>query len=147
VVGLEVAVGFLIGWFARKAGRAGKRLDGMADEVSDALLDKLHDVVMGKLGGDSALAQLEAEVAETGEAGTRTQTRVRLALEEAAEQDKAFAADLDGALATLRTGDHGIAIGGNVQSETGGVSIVMTGGSVSMVPPDPSGPGGQSPRR
>src|SRR5882672_9154697 len=104
----------------------------MADEVMDAGLGKLHEVVTAKLGGDSALAQLEAEVAETGEAGTRTQTRVRLALEEAAEQDKAFAADLEGALVTLRTGNQGIAIGGNVQSETGGVSIVMTGGSVSV---------------
>jgi hypothetical protein len=147
VTGLEVAVGFLIAWFARKAGKAWKRIDGMADEAMDAGLDKLHDVVMSKLGGDSALRQLEAEATSTGEAGTRTQARVRLALEEAAEQDPTFAADLEAALTKLHVsaGDHGVAIGRDVRSDSG-VSIVMTGGSVTMERPDPSGPGGRSPR-
>lgn len=139
MTGLEVAVGFLVAWFARKAGRAGKRLDGMADEVMDAQLDRLHDVVVRKLGDDSALKQLESEATTTGEAGTRTQARVRLALEEAAEQDKAFAADLEAAVAKLQTGDHGIAIGRDVRADSG-ISIIMTGGSVSVDRPDPSGP-------
>jgi hypothetical protein len=145
VPGLELAVVFLIAWFARKAGRAGKRLDSMADEVMDAGLGKLHDVIVAKLGGDSAVKQLETEVAETGEAGTRTQTRVRLALEEAAEQDKAFAADLQSALATLRTGDHSIAVGRDVRADSGMV-IMAPGGQVSVAPPNPPRPGGRSPR-
>jgi hypothetical protein len=145
IPGLEVAVGLLIAWFARKAGRAWKRVDGMTDEAMDAGLDKLHDVVIAKLGGDSAINQLETEVAETGEAGTRTQTRVRLALEEAVEQDKAFAADLESALATLRTGDHSIAVGRDVRADSG-IVIMQTGGTVSLERPDPPGPAGQSPR-
>jgi hypothetical protein len=140
VTGLEVAVGFLVAWFVRKAGHAAKRLDAMADEVMDAQLDRLHEVVIGKLGNDSALEQLQLEAATTGEVGTRTQARVRLALEEAAEQDKTFAADLEAVLAKLRPGDHSIKVAGGVHSETGGVSVIMTGGSLSMDRPDPQGP-------
>lgn len=135
VTGLEVAVGFLVAWFARKAG---KRLDGMADEVMDAQLDRLHAVVMRKLGGDSALKQLESEAVDAGEVGTRTQARVRLALEEAVEQDPAFAADLEAVL-NLQAGRHGIAVGRDVRADSG-VSIIMTGGTVSVDRPDPSGP-------
>ena len=139
-MGLEVAVGFLIAWFARKAGRAARRLDGMAD----AAVDRLCDVVTAKLGGDSALRQLAAEAAATGDAATRTQDRVRLALEDAAEQDPTFAADLKDTMAPLQAG---VTIGRDVRADHG-VAIVMTGGSVSVGErPGPSGPGGQSPRR
>jgi hypothetical protein len=146
MTGLEVVVGFLVAWFARKAGRVGKRIDSMADEVLDAGLDKLHDVVIAKLGGDSALAKLATEVAETGEAGTRTQARVRLALEEAAEEDHAFATALESTLATLQgsgaaAGHHGVAITGGVNADYGGIAIGgVTGGSVSVERPDPTGP-------
>jgi hypothetical protein len=143
VTGIEVAVGFLVAWFARKAGRAGKRIDGMADEMLDAGLDRLHDVVTAKLGGDSALNVLEAEVVESGEISAGTQEKVRLALTKAADQDPTFAGDLEGALATLQPG--GIAIGRDVRADSG-VSIVMTGGTVNMAPPDPRGPAGSSPR-
>lgn len=146
-MGFEVAVGFLIAWFARKAGRAVKRLDGVADKVMDVGLDRLHNVVTAKLGGDSALKQLAAEAGATGEAGTRTQARVRLALEDAVEQDLTFAKDLKDAMSTLQAGEHGVVIGGDVRADSG-IAIVMTGGSVSIGErPDPSGPGGQSPRR
>ncbi|HEV2779513.1 MAG TPA: hypothetical protein VGX25_08940 [Actinophytocola sp.] len=147
VTGLEVAVGFLIAWFARKAGKAWKRIDGLTDDAMDAGLDKLHDVVMSKLAGDSALQQLEAEATSTGEAGTRTQARVRLALEEAAEQDPTFAADLEAALTTLQVsaGHHGVAIGRDVRADSG-IAIVAPGGTVSVGRPDPPEPGGRSPR-
>jgi hypothetical protein len=144
VVGLEVAVGFLIAWFARKAGRAVKRLDGVGDALVDAGADRLYEVVTAKLGEDSALKQLAVEAAATGDAATRTQDRVRLALEDAAEQDPAFAADLKDAMAPLQAG---VTIGRDVRADNG-VAIVMTGGSVSFGErPDPSGPDGQSPRR
>lgn len=150
MTGLEVAVGFLIAWFARKAGRVGKRIDGLTDEMLDAGLDRLHDLVSGKLGADPALKQLEAEAWASGDARTRTRDRVRLALEEATERDPAFATDLVGVLEKLRSspaaGARGVAIGGDVRADGGGVAIVMTGGSVNVAPPDPFGPGGQSPR-
>jgi hypothetical protein len=144
-VGLEVAVGFLIAWFARKAGRAVRRLDGTADAVVDAGADRLYEVVTAKLGDDSALKQLAIEAAATGDAAPRTQDRVRLALEDAAEQDPAFAADLQNAMAPLQAGHHGAVIGGDVR---GGIVIGNVSGSVSFGErPDPSEPGGQSPRR
>jgi hypothetical protein len=127
VSGIEVAVGFLIAWFARKAGRAGRKLDGMADEAIDAGLDKLGNLVTHKLGDDTALRQLEAEVV-AGEVATRTETRVRLALEEAAEQDATFGADLDAAVAGLQP-TIGVAVAGDVRADRGSVDTV-TGGQV-----------------
>lgn len=134
-MGLEVAVGFLISWFARKAGRAWKRIDG----VLDTQVDRLCEAIIAKLGGDPALKQLEAEATKTGDAVARTQERVRLALEEAAEQDPTFAADLKAAL-----GATTIATAGDVHAP-GGIAIGnMTGGSVTVTP-HPFDQGGQSP--
>jgi hypothetical protein len=141
-MGLEVAVGFLIAWFARKAGRAWKRVDGITDDVLDAQLDRLCKPIIAKLGGDSALRQLEAEAGQTGDAVPRTRERAKLALEEAAEQDPAFAADLRAALASAPT----VAISGDVRAD-GGIAIGnMTGGSVTMTP-RPFGQGGPSHHR
>jgi hypothetical protein len=151
MVGLEVVVGFLVAWFARKAGRVGRRLDGMADEVLDAGLARLHEVVASKLSGEPALEKLAAEAGESGEAGPRSEARVRLALEDAVEEDPAFAAELDAAVARVReaggvvgatTGDHGVAVTGGVHADRGGVAIGgVTGGSVAVESrQDPSGP-------
>jgi hypothetical protein len=141
VSGLEVAVGFLIAWFARKAGRAWQKIDGVADEVLDAQLDRLCKPIIAKLGGDAALKQLEAEASQTGDALARTQERVRLALEDAAEQDPAFAAELKAALAGTT-----IATTRDVHAP-GGIAIGnMTGGTVTVTP-HPFDPGGPSPRR
>jgi hypothetical protein len=141
-MGLEVAVGFLIAWFARKAGRAWKRVDGITDEVLDAQLDRLCEPIIAKLGGDSALRQLEAEASQTGDAVPRTRERAKLALEEAAEQDSAFAADLKASLASAPT----VAISGDVRAD-GGIAIGnMTGGSVTMTP-HPFVQGGRSHHR
>ncbi len=135
---IEVAVGVLVAWFARKAGKVGKRLDGLTDEVIDASAAKLHDLVMAKLGGDQAVAKLAAEAASTGEASARTQDRVRLALEDAVEEDPAFASALRAAVPALSTGTQGVAIGGNVAADRGGVAIGgITGGSVTVHPHQP----------
>jgi hypothetical protein len=137
VSGIEVAVGFLIAWFARKAGRAGKKIDGMADEAMDAGLDRLGDLVTRKLGNDTALKQLEAE-ATSGDVATRTQTRVQLALEEAAEKDTTFATGLNAAVATLQP-TIGVAIAGDVRAEHSSIGVV-TGGTVTVNPQGPARP-------
>lgn len=114
VIGIEIAVGFLIAWVVRKAGRVGRRVDTEVDQVLDAGLDRLHDLVVAKLGGDPALEKLQSEAGESGEVGARTQARVRLALEEAAEQDLAFAAEFEAAVAQVQAaqrGDGGAAAG------------------------------------
>jgi hypothetical protein len=107
VIGFEVAVGFLIAWVVRKMGRVGRRVDTEVDQVLDAGLDRLHDVVAAKLGGDPALEKLRSEAGESGEVGPRTQARVRLALEEAVEQDPAFAAEFEAAVAQVQAAQQG----------------------------------------
>lgn len=99
MVGVEIVIGALIAWAVGKARRAGKALDGIADEVVDAGAAKVRDVVLAKLGDDSAVQKLAAEAAETGEVSPRTRKRVALALEEAANEDEQFAAALESALA------------------------------------------------
>lgn len=62
-----VAAGYVIAWAVRKARRVGGRLDSEVDEVIDAGLDRLHEVVAAKLNGYPVLAELveEAEAAGT----------------------------------------------------------------------------------
>ncbi|MGW3998380.1 hypothetical protein [Amycolatopsis sp. NPDC004772] len=141
MTGLEVAVGWLIAWAVRKAGRVGKRVDAEVDRAVDAGLDRLHDLVAAKLGDDPALAKLRDEAAKTGEVGTRTQARVRLALEDAVEQDPDFTAAIEQAVAGLEStaGSHAVVVHGDVRADHGGISIGgVTGGQVTLG--DPRGP-------
>jgi len=150
VSGVEVVVGFLIAWLVRRAKHVGERIDGKIDATLDEGLDKLHDVVARKLGKDPALAVLEDEIAEAGEATTRTQARVRLALEEAVEGNEAFAAELAAAIRDIQAasrgpgtivGDHAVTVAGNVSATGGGIAIGgVTGGSVGFTLPDPPEP-------
>jgi hypothetical protein len=114
-MGLEVVVGFLIAWAVGKARRAGQRFDGVADQVVDASAVRLRDVLLRKLGGDSAVQRLELEAAETGEVSERTQQRVTLALQDAVEQDTQFATELQDAL---------------THAEKSGAVIATSGGTV-----------------
>lgn len=114
-MGLDVAVGFLIAWAVGKVRRVGKQLDRVADEVVDASAVRLRDVLLRKLGKDSAVQRLQLEAAEIGEVSDRTRQRVTLALEEAVEQDKQFAAELTSAL---------------VQAEKNGALVATSGGTV-----------------
>src|SRR3954465_11865981 len=119
MTGIEVVVGYLIAWAVQKARRVGRRADTEVDAVLDAGMDRLHEVVATKLGGDPALTKLESEAA-AGEPGERTKERVRLAVEDAAETDPAFANELSELVAKLRaaeagagvaaTGDHATAV-------------------------------------
>lgn len=142
VIGFEVAVGFLIAWVVRKVGRVGRRVDIEVDQVMDAGLDRLHDLVAAKLGGDPALEKLRSEASDAGEVGARTQARVRMALEEAAEQDPVFAAEFEAAVSQVQAmqrgdggaavGERGVAVAGGVHADSGGVAVGgVTGGSVS----------------
>ena len=92
MTGLELVAGYLVAWGVRKLKRAGKRLDEETDEVIDAGLDRLHDAVAAKLGTDSSLAKLEADVSQGAEPSERTLRLVQDAVDEAAEGDPDFAA-------------------------------------------------------
>jgi hypothetical protein len=149
VTGLEIVVGMLVGWFARRAKHAGEQIDKKVDDALDTGLQKLHDLVAGKLHDEPALKVLEGEVVDTGEATTRTQARVRLALEEAVDTDKTFATQLTAATEEVRAaqtaagapvagpGPHGVATHGGVTATHGSIAIGgVTGGSVSVTRED-----------
>jgi hypothetical protein len=153
MIGLDVVVGFLVAWVVRKARRVAGRVDAEIDQALDASLDRLHEVVVGKLGGDPSVEKLQAEVEKSGTASPRTQDRVRLALEDAVEEDSDFAAALEAALSRVQTalgaggaraGHQGVAISGDVRADHGGVAFGgVTGGSVWLESErrDPSSPG------
>jgi hypothetical protein len=115
VVGLELVAGYLVAWAVSKARRVGRQLDEDTDLVLDASLDRLHDLVVTKLGDDPALARLEGEAAESGEVSERTRRRVADAVAEAAESDEEFSASLLGLIEALehdRPGGEGAAASG-----------------------------------
>jgi len=106
VTGIEIAIGYLFAWAVRKAQHVAGRADREVDRALDAGMDRLHDVVSGKLGSDPALHRLAEEAASGRESPSdRTRQRVLLALEEADETDAGFAADLEQAVAHLQSLD------------------------------------------
>src|SRR5262249_61075030 len=88
VAGIELVVGYLGAWGIRKLRRAAAAVDAEADRVADAALDHLHQVVTDKLGGDPAVAKLEAAPDQVSD---RVRQRVELALADAADDDPDFA--------------------------------------------------------
>lgn len=108
VPGVELVAGYLVAWAVRKARRVGGRADVEVDRVVDAGMDRLHALVSAKLGGDdAALARLERDAA-AGVDVARSGQRVRLAVEQAAEDDAVFAQRLRGVLAELAAAGDGV---------------------------------------
>jgi hypothetical protein len=107
MTGLELVAGYPVAWGVRKLKRAGERLDEETDEVIDAGLDRLHDAIAEKLGADSALVKLEADVSQGLEPSERTRQRVLDAVEDAAEGDPGFGAAVDALIARLEQAGHG----------------------------------------
>ena len=159
VAGLELVVGYLIAWSVGKARRAGARLDDDVDLVIDVELDRLHDVVVAKLGADPALNKLEQAVAATGEVSERTRRRVADALADAADDDHEFAATLAALLSELQrvgaaapavpaSGDRSAAVGrdAHATADHGSVAALTMGdvtqGGPPAGPPRPGRPGG-----
>ncbi|SER90603.1 chromosome partitioning protein [Actinokineospora terrae] len=126
-MGLEVVVGFLVAWAIAKGRRVAERADGIIDETLDAGVDRVRALVSSKLDGDPSLERLATE-ATTGTVTDRTTTRVRLALEEAVEQDPEFATRL---LEAVRAASPQVQSGAG-QSVSGTVegSNVQVGGNV-----------------
>jgi hypothetical protein len=100
---VELVVGYLVGWAVRKARRVTGRADADVNQVLDAGMDRLHEVVVSRLGRDPALEQTLTEAASGEEAvSDRTRMRLRLALEEATEQDPNFQRALDDAVVRVK---------------------------------------------
>ena len=158
MVGAEIAVGYMFAWLVRKARRAGERADGQVDAALDAGVDrlgqKLHDLVAGRLHGDTALERLTSEAQQELEApSARLVQRVALALEDAADDDPEFGATVQDLVRRLqeaeRTGSSvsaaggGLAVGGNmdVHAEGGSFAAGVVSGNVSFGNPQKPGMG------
>jgi hypothetical protein len=139
MTGIEFAVGVLVAWLVKKARHVRQRVDQEIDQAIDTGMDRLHQLVMHKLGVEPALAKLETEVAQTGASTERTQQRVQLALEDAVEDDPAFGTQLQAIVDEIRAaqaraghasaGDHGIAVAGDIEihAETGSAAAWRMG--------------------
>jgi hypothetical protein len=147
VTGIEIAVGYVFAWAVRKAKRAAGRADAEVDRTVDASMDRLHDLVSRKLGQDPAVQRLAEEAAAGREEPSgRTRRRVELALEDAAEEDPAFAGELDRLVrqvqaGTVTAGDSAQVIGGNVTIRAdNGSAAAWSMGDVTLGNPPPPGP-------
>jgi len=158
MVGAEIAVGYVFAWLVRKARHAGQRADGQVDAALDAGVDrlggKLHDLVAGRLGGDTSLERLGAEAARELEAPSeRTAQRVALALQDAAEDDPEFGAavedlvrqlqDAHRASGSVSAADGGVAVGGDVKTTARdhGVAVGILHGNLNIGNPPVPGTG------
>ncbi|MGW2447408.1 hypothetical protein [Streptomyces sp. NPDC001675] len=99
MTGVEIAIGCLFAWAARKARRVGARADQEADRALDAAMDRVHEVVSAKLGQETALTRLDEEAAAgRGEPTPETRQWLQIVLKDAIDHDEAFAASLRDAL-------------------------------------------------
>lgn len=157
VIEAGVAAAYVIAWAARKARRVGRRLDADADEVIDASLDRLHEVVAAKLGNHPVLAELEDEAGtDDGQVGELTRQQVELAITAAARKDDTFGQAVMELVDRLRVAEQAIgrsmvagataavfAGDAHVHAEGQGIAFGQVGGGVNVDrgPADPPKPG------
>jgi hypothetical protein len=124
VIEAGVVAGYVIAWAVRKARRAAGRLDAEADAVIDAGLDKLHTVVVAKLGAHPALDDLDEEAATgDGQVSELTRQQVELAVTAAARKDDEFGQTVTDLVAQLQAAEQA----GGISVVTGAGSAVFTG--------------------
>ncbi|MGP4114362.1 hypothetical protein ACTWP5_26060 [Streptomyces sp. 4N509B] len=150
---MELAVGYLFAWLVQKFGRVAAPADEAVDRGIDTAMERLHELVRGRLGEDPALERAEEE-AEAGqsEPSARTRQRLELAIEDAAEHDADFAEALRDAVAALRAHADGAgaaapavaaetAVGGHVDIRADhGSAAAWRMGDVSVGNPPSPGP-------
>ncbi|WP_220140240.1 hypothetical protein [Kitasatospora acidiphila] len=104
---MELVVGYFFAWAVRKARRVAGRADAEVDSALDAGMERLHEVVVSRLGAEPALKNMTQEAAsERAELTVRTRKRLELALEEAADQDAEFAEALQQAVNQVEAADE-----------------------------------------
>ncbi|MBV2153354.1 hypothetical protein [Kitasatospora sp. SUK 42] len=154
--GVEIAVGYVFAWAVRKARLVAGRADGEVDRALEAGMDRVHDVVSRKLGGDPALEQVAEEAGEDrAQLSDETRQWLALSLNNAAKKDEEFAAALKAAVEEVQAAERavggggvsasgdGIAVGGTVEihAEGGSVAAVRIDGPVTLGAANPPQPG------
>ncbi|GAA0534905.1 hypothetical protein GCM10010172_15010 [Paractinoplanes ferrugineus] len=102
VVEASVVAGMVIAWAVRKARRAAGRVDETVDAAIDVGADRLHDVVLARLGEPVREDLAQEAAGESGQVSELTRQQVELAVAAAARRDEAFAATVTDLLAQLR---------------------------------------------
>ncbi|WP_194924122.1 FxSxx-COOH system tetratricopeptide repeat protein [Catenulispora pinisilvae] len=146
MVGAELVVGYLFAWLVGKGKRAARQADAQVDKALDAAVDrlggKLHELVAGKLVGDTALARLDEEAGQGAiEPSARTRARVALAIEDALESDVSFGEAVEELVRRLQTAQGvtivaagGVAVQGDVRVSAGPEGFAIgAAGSVQVV--------------
>jgi hypothetical protein len=126
VTGLEPVLGYLAAWALRRAGRVTRQLDKRVDDAIDSGLDRLYQVIRRRLGGEPALARFQGEAAR-GVRDDRTQQRVLLALEDAVERDRQFAAELHRVVGELQRWERRTGVAITSQVTVGGDQHITAG--------------------
>jgi hypothetical protein len=116
---MGTVVGMLLARVTRETEFAQLRTDPAYDDRLETGLTRVRDVVTTKLGADPALARLLAEAATAGRANPRTQQRVRMSIEDAAEDDPSFARILADAVRAARAA--------GAAADTGAVNNTVSG--------------------
>jgi hypothetical protein len=132
----DIVVTMLVSWAVAKLHKVAGRVDEEVDNAIDAGVDRLHDVVAERLGGDKALETLELEAAEFGETSDLTKRRVVQSLEKAVQEDPSFGERLASLLP-----QGGVVIGGDVHAEGGSLAAGQITGDVTFQPGNPTQPG------
>jgi hypothetical protein len=97
----------VIAWAVRKARRAAGRVDQTVDAAIDASADRLHEVVLARVG-EPVQQDLAAEAAsESGQVSELTRQQVELAVTAAARRDEQFALVVSELLAQVRSAEQG----------------------------------------
>ncbi len=138
MMGLELLAGYAVGYLLKKWRRVTARADTEVDHALDTGMDRVHELISTKLGGDTALAKLE-EQALAGDEKLRTRERAEGAIIDAAEDDPDFAQQLEQLVTELREQDASVSAGDHGKS--GGVAAGVIHGSVT--PGNPPLPGRQ----
>jgi len=123
--------GYVISWVMRKATRVAGSLDSEVDHVIDASMDRLHDIVVSRLGDDTALVAARDEAGK-GQVSELTHQRLALSVQAAATVDPDFAAELISLVDQLRTAESArgpVALGLGSGAVAGSVTIHADGGS------------------
>ncbi|MFI5938631.1 chromosome partitioning protein [Actinoplanes sp. NPDC051494] len=124
VVEASVVAGMVIAWAVRKARHAAGRADETVDAAIDMGADRLHEVVLAKLGVPVQEDLAQEAAGESGLVSELTRQQVELAVAAAARRDEEFAQTVTDLVARLQDAQR--AAGTQILAAPG--SAVFTGG-------------------
>lgn len=103
-MGPEIVVGLLVAWAAGRSARLAPRVDGLSGAAVDLAMDRVHAVVVARLGGNEAVERLLVEAGtERGAVTARTRADAVAAVAATMRADEEFAGALADAVGPAAT--------------------------------------------